>query len=656
MKQGDVRLRSILAACAGISMIAGTASAAETPGSADGMQEYTLSDFVVTATTTPVEKDKTGASVAVITREEIQENHYTTLQDVLLHVPGYNGIVAANGIGYEVSGYTKPAIRGSNGVVVLIDGIEQKTYDRYYGTALTRNMDDVERIEVLKGSASVLYGYNAVGGVINIITRKTYDKPVSKVTLTGGSYHTLSCQVDTAGSDKKSFWSFSGLKRTQGDYKDGNGRTRPQDADLRSMDLKYGLKLSDTTNVTFKYVRHLQDQRYVEGFARNIDTDAHGILSLTNLSVALDYNSPDGKEGNMIGYFKSSLYSDRFETGLPTKNLTKYPTGFYDWAEQFTNKSWSITERYYNQIAKDHRLSASFLIENNYQDEIGLRSQGIYVQDEWDITPQVRLTGGVRYSRSPQWAGKWLYGVNLGYNATKALLLYVGANQYMIPPTASQIFGGTTGTNVTLPNRNLKPTTGTSYELGAKYVIDRKTYADFNIYRRKQDNTIKLFTPDPMVPYTRINYNDDYNKSIRGIEVNFVKSFGKYFRGTVGYAHLSADSYDLISRYPHDQFTLQLSYQRKNYNINLEGLGFYDIVPVTSFVTNRVKYLPEQTYWVWNLTANYRLNDSAKLFLRVNNLTNLQYMTLVDYDSSARSMRYYSKPGRNYMLGVEYSF
>lgn len=158
------------------------------------------------------------------------------------------------------------------------------------------------------------------------------------------------------------------------------------------------------------------------------------------------------------------------------------------------------------------------------------------------------------------------------------------------------------------------------------------------------------------MPYTRIFLNTDYNKTIHGLEMNFVKRFSKYFQATIGYARLAADSDDLIQRYPRDQVSLLLSYKRKEYDINLEGLGFYDIVPVESFVTNRVKYLPEQTYWVWNLSANYRLNDSTKLFLRVNNLLNLQYMTLVDYDSTARSMRYYSKPGRNFMLGVEYSF
>lgn len=638
-------------ACLGLSLMTGTVAAAESV-STDALSEYNLDEIVVTATTTPVEKTKTDASVAVITREEIQANHYSTLQDALLHIPGYNGIVAANGIGFEVSGYTKPAIRGSNGVVVLIDGIEQKTYDRFYGTALTRNLDDVERIEVLKGSASVLYGYNAVGGVINIITRRHYDKPVSKITLTGGSYSTRSYKFDTAGSDKNAFWSFSGLKHTQGDYKDGNGRLRPQDVDLKSMDVKYGVQLSDTTDLIFKYVRHVQYQDYCEGFARNIDTDAHGILSLTNMSAIIDYNSADGRTGNMLGVYKSTLRSDRKETGLPTSN----PLVFRDWAEAFTDSTWSITDRYYHQLTPEHRLSAGFLIENNYEDNVGLRAEGLYVQDEWSINKRLKLTGGVRYSRSPQWAGKWLYGATLGYDATDRVHLYMGANQYMIPPTAGQIFGSTTGTNITLPNRNLKPTTGTSYELGAKYVIDSKTYLDFSVYRRKQNDTIIRFTPDPSMPYTRIFLNTDYNKTIHGMEMNFVKRFGKYFQATIGYARLAADSDDLIQRYPRDQVSLLLSYKRKEYDINLEGLGFYDIVPVESFVTNRVKYLPEQTYWVWNLSANYRLNDSTKLFLRVNNLLNLQYMTLVDYDSAARSMRYYSKPGRNFMLGVEYSF
>lgn len=364
-----------------------------TPVCAENLAEYTLDDVVVTATTTPVDQMKANASVTVITRQEIQANHYNTLQDALLHVPGYHGIVAANGVGYEVSGYTRPAIRGSNGVVVLIDGIEQKTDDRFYSTALTRNMDDVERIEILKGSSSVLYGSNAVGGVINIITRQRYDKPVSKLTVTGGSYHTQQYQLDTAGGDRSQFWSFSGMYRKQGDYTDGRGRRRPQDVDLKSMDLKYGMKLSDTTNLIFKYTRHNQHQTYCEGFGNNIDTDAHGILSLTSMSAILDYRAADGKSGNMLGFYRSTVHSDRREDGLPTKNLAKYPSGFYTWKEAFDARTWSITDRYYNQISPDHRLSAGFLIEDNAEN-IGIRSEAAYLQDEWAIGKRTVVTGG----------------------------------------------------------------------------------------------------------------------------------------------------------------------------------------------------------------------------------------------------------------------
>lgn len=262
----------------------------------------------------------------------------------------------------------------------------------------------------------------------------------------------------------------------------------------------------------------------------------------------------------------------------------------------------------------------------------------------------------MRYSRSPQWRGTWLYGFSIGHDVNDRIHLYAASNQFLIPPTATQIYGGSPGTMRYLANLGLKPITGTSNEVGGSIRFDNTAWMDFAFFTRRQKNTIVLGYPDPHDTTLRRYYNESYNKSVHGAEFGFFKRFAKYFTGRLGYTHLDTAHDDLIQRYPHDKFTVGLSYAREKFDINLEDLGFYDIVPVTRFVEKHKKYLPEQTYWVWNLSANYRIDRNAKIFLNVNNIFDLYYMTLVDYDSVADGMRYYSKPGRNIMLGVEYSF
>ena len=155
------------------------------------MPEYDLEGIIVTATATPVQSImKTDAAVNIITREEIQDKHYQNLQEILENIPGYGGFMAANGVGFEVSNYTKPYMRGSDKTVVLIDGVKQDFGGRFYSANAVRNVDDIERIEVMKGTASTLYGAEAVGGVINIITRSHYNKPKTRLSLSAGNYST----------------------------------------------------------------------------------------------------------------------------------------------------------------------------------------------------------------------------------------------------------------------------------------------------------------------------------------------------------------------------------------------------------------------------------------------------------------------------------
>ena len=256
---------------------------------AEELKSFNLDEMIVTATATPVESVmKTNAAVNVITREEIQDKHYANLQEVLESIPGYGGFMAANGVGFEVSNYTRPYMRGSDKTVVLIDGVKQNFGGRFYSANAIRNVNDIERIEVLKGTASTLYGAEAVGGVINIITRKHYDKNQGTISASVGNFHTASGQLDYVGENDKTYYALSVMQRHQGDYKDGSGRLRPQDADVTELDLKYGFHIDDKNDLTFKYVNHDQDQTYVEGRGKGNDCPGVGTFRYNTFTAIWD--------------------------------------------------------------------------------------------------------------------------------------------------------------------------------------------------------------------------------------------------------------------------------------------------------------------------------------------------------------------------------
>ena len=164
--------------------------------------------MVTSPTTIPTPIGQIGSSVTVITAQDIERNEWRTVPDALSTVPGLN-VVQTGGPG----GFTSVFIRGTNQnhVKVLIDGIDvsdpssaNRTFD--FGHLLTA---DIERIEVLRGPQSGLYGSEAIGGVISITTKK--GEGPAKVTgmAEAGSFGTFNQSASLSGSDGRFNYSFN---------------------------------------------------------------------------------------------------------------------------------------------------------------------------------------------------------------------------------------------------------------------------------------------------------------------------------------------------------------------------------------------------------------------------------------------------------------
>jgi vitamin B12 transporter len=144
---------------------------------------------IVTATRVPTEEREVGSSVTVITEEEIKAKGYTTAKDVLKGTVGLD-VVSTGGPGAQTSVFS----RGANAyhTLVLIDGMEMgdpsQTQRQFDFANLT--VDNIERIEIVRGPQSVLYGADAMGGVVNIITKGWKKEPTLYGGAEGGSYGT----------------------------------------------------------------------------------------------------------------------------------------------------------------------------------------------------------------------------------------------------------------------------------------------------------------------------------------------------------------------------------------------------------------------------------------------------------------------------------
>jgi vitamin B12 transporter len=173
-----------------------------------------LEDVVITADRKARTVDETLTPVTVITRKDIEKYQATDVAEVLRRVPGVN-IVNSGGVGKVTSVF----LRGTNSshVLVLVDGIKIGAATTGVTALQDVPLDQVERIEVVRGPRSSLYGSEAIGGVIQIFTRKGGKGFQPEISISAGSHNTQKANVNLAGGDKNTWYNLNaGTEKTDG--------------------------------------------------------------------------------------------------------------------------------------------------------------------------------------------------------------------------------------------------------------------------------------------------------------------------------------------------------------------------------------------------------------------------------------------------------
>ncbi len=163
-----------------------------------------LNEVVLTSNKYPKKQSETGKVVTVITRQQLEKSSGKTLGEVLNTTVGTTIIGANNNLGTNQTVSIRGASAGN--VLILVDGVpvnDPSVITNYFDLNFF-TIDQIERIEILKGGQSVLYGSDAVAGVINIISKKAGGKPCNlSAGITSGSYDTWKENVGLNGTAKK---------------------------------------------------------------------------------------------------------------------------------------------------------------------------------------------------------------------------------------------------------------------------------------------------------------------------------------------------------------------------------------------------------------------------------------------------------------------
>lgn len=587
----------------------------------------TLPDIVVSATGLPTDAAQIGSSVTVITEEQIQRDQRRTLPDLLATVPGLN-VVQTGGPG----GQTSIFMRGTNAdhVKVLVDGIDisdptapRRVFD--FGPLMT---DDIERVEVLRGPQSGLYGADAIGGVISITTKKGSGPAQWKATVEGGSFGTFNQSTQVSGGTDKTNYAFTfGHNRTDSTPVTpldllAPGEKRNNDFnDNYTYSGKYGAELSDifSVNLVGRYtdtkLRYTNDDfsNFPNVFPNTTQSD----------SVSRQFNGLgegvwklfDGRFNNRIGFAYTDVSRRSMDPGSPWSFFDGDRTKFYWKSDLALAKGQTLlmgVER------EDERARTSGIDGKN-------GNTGAYVELHSAFGDRFFVTSNVRHDENDSFGGHTTWRVAPSYlileTQTKLKASY-GTGFHA--PSLSQMFDPLSG------NPNLRPETSRGYDFGFEQALFQKRVSFGVTWFHNDIEDLITFGPAPT--FTNANIGSarthGYEAFIAAQITNDLQIRTDYTR-TIA---IDADTGAELTRRPKDKTSVSAVWKATD-KLTLSATALW----VSSWYDfDRFGFvfapIPSKPYKLVNLAANYKLNDNLTLFGRIDNLLDERYQNPIGFE------------------------
>lgn len=642
-----------------VSLLAGTTVVwGGTVFAQEDLQEFALDDMVVTATRTESKMVDVPVNTTVISAEKIADRHYLDVADVLKDVPG--ATVMDTGVGaYE----KKVVLNGDERVLVLVDGkrvnIDMGTMSRAsYDLNQMPDVSLIERIEVVKGHGGALYGSDAVGGVVNIITKKV-DHSYGKVSMGFGSHQARDAKAMYTIKEGKTGVMVAASKYKQGyhEYKDAKTEANKRwpaasTYENEKVSVKLSQELSETSNLELGY-----DFSKFEG-VRSYSTKAKS-ASFSNKKTNdfyAKYNwTVNDKDQGFIQLYRNKY--DYYNAG----DMYETDTGF----EAQQNITLSDNNRLV--VGASYR-KAKALNATSYTAEKSINNKAVFVSDQWEFAPSWTLDAGVRYDKHSTAGSKTTWSAGLNKKFDENSHAYFNWGQVFKAPTLDDLYyysyyydDRNKYTYESYGNPNLKPEKGDTWTIGYGTKIADKTSVNISYFQSKLEDAIDWDTTNSDNASVSIVRNIDKQKK-NGLELSISHELNDNWNLEASYTYVrvrndnnDGKGYVRDNNYIPNMYRFGVRYYDDLWNADLflRGGSGADTSGANDWYGNYTQKYVDSNYVTLDMSVSYKASKDLSFYAKGYNLLNKAYA------ESAGAVNYaYSYPaqGRRFIIGAEYTF
>ena len=591
---------------------------------------------VVTATRTPVKSSAALAPVTVLNRQEIAESQTDSVPELLRGMPGID-VVQNGGPGTNASIY----MRGSNAghALVLING--RKMGSATLGTVSWQHLpvSQIERIEVVRGPRSTLYGSEAIGGVVQIFTRDRGAGFNVDADYGYGNWNTHQGSMTISGGNKQTNGSIS----LAAYYTDGynakqtaTAASAANDSDDDgyqnfSLSAKVGHRLERGTTIEFDLFR----------------AEVHSEFDATSIfdSSDVDRNIQQSM-GLVIADDPFDWWHLTVSAGLSRDDYTSYASETKQSAFNTHRKSASLQSDF--SLADDHLLTVGV----DYMEEAisSTSSYDLSSRQDWALFTQYQgayadlsWVAGLRAIDNQQFGSHQTTNLELGYRLGDNLRLVASYGTAFKAPTFNDLYFPSSAFGA--GNPDLQPEKSKSFEVG---VAGQHHKIDWSLrgYQTDIEGLISWSaTASNPFYFTPSNVDD---ARITGLELEGKRSFGRFDLATAltMMEPENRSSGLRLNRRAKTTAKVDLGYRFAKYPANISASTLYQ----SSRYNDTSNSVRVAGYSITNLTGSYDLDDSWQLRLKVGNLFDKEYETVMATSTP------YNAPGRSIFLSLAWRF